>query len=216
MNSPITKQINPIDEETIARYLKQNPEFFERQKYLLATIRLSNTLGKGVISLQEKQVGVLQERIQKLEYRITEFVQAEKENELIVQKILLWVEHVFSTNDYYLRIQKIPQKLAEIFDIPQVVLKLWDYEGNNTNTAKWINHLQTPYCGVIIRNTIIDRWLKTPEQLASLAVIPLRYMEEKCFGTLLCASHSKDRFTSDMSVGFLKQVGILAGTALRR
>src|SRR6202012_2034231 len=44
------------DEETVARYLQQHPEFFEKHLQLLPRLRLPHARGSSPISLAERQV----------------------------------------------------------------------------------------------------------------------------------------------------------------
>jgi uncharacterized protein YigA (DUF484 family) len=54
----------PISTEAdIAQYLLQTPEFFERHAELLAQVRLHNPHGDRAVSLQERQLEQLRERI---------------------------------------------------------------------------------------------------------------------------------------------------------
>ena len=52
-----------ITEDDIAGYLANNPGFFERHAELLATVQLSNPHGTRAVSLQERQMEMLRERI---------------------------------------------------------------------------------------------------------------------------------------------------------
>ena len=44
------------EEESVARYLQHNPEFFERHQALLARLRLPHSRGGSTISLVERQI----------------------------------------------------------------------------------------------------------------------------------------------------------------
>ncbi len=50
------------EEETVARYLQHNPDFFERHQPLLARLRLPHARSGATISLIERQVEVLREQ----------------------------------------------------------------------------------------------------------------------------------------------------------
>ena len=49
-------------EDTIAGYLKANPEFFERHASLLNSLRLPHDAGGSAVSLIERQVLVLRQK----------------------------------------------------------------------------------------------------------------------------------------------------------
>ena len=50
------------EEESIARYLQHNPDFFERHQPLLARLRLPHVRSGSTVSLVERQVEVLREK----------------------------------------------------------------------------------------------------------------------------------------------------------
>ena len=50
------------EEESVARYLQHNPDFFERHQPLLARLRLPHARSGSTISLVERQVEVLREK----------------------------------------------------------------------------------------------------------------------------------------------------------
>ncbi|MFM8511223.1 MAG: DUF484 family protein, partial [Betaproteobacteria bacterium] len=58
--------VQGITEADIANYLAHTPGFFERQAELLATIRLASPHGTRAVSLQERQMEMLRERIKGL------------------------------------------------------------------------------------------------------------------------------------------------------
>ena len=63
-----------IDEESIARFLQLNPDFFERHQAILGRMRLPHARSASTISLVERQVEVLRERQAELEGKLAEFV----------------------------------------------------------------------------------------------------------------------------------------------
>ena len=58
---------NPITEDDIANFLANTPDFFERHAELLATVQLSSGHGGRAVSLQERQAGMLRDKIKSLE-----------------------------------------------------------------------------------------------------------------------------------------------------
>src|SRR5436190_24045793 len=77
--------VPPTDEE-IAAWLRANPDFFQRNHELLATLRLPHASG-GVISLVERQIEVLREKNQGGEARLGELVAIARANEQLADKI---------------------------------------------------------------------------------------------------------------------------------
>jgi uncharacterized protein YigA (DUF484 family) len=56
-----------ITEDDIANYLANTPGFFERHAELLASVQLASPHGSRAVSLQERQMEMLRERIKGLE-----------------------------------------------------------------------------------------------------------------------------------------------------
>jgi Protein of unknown function, DUF484 len=56
-----------ITEADLAQYLANNPAFFERHAELLASVQLTSPHGQRAVSLQERQMEMLRERIKGLE-----------------------------------------------------------------------------------------------------------------------------------------------------
>ena len=64
--------VQGITEQDIANYLANTPGFFERHAELLATVQLTSPHGQRAVSLQERQMEMLRERIKGLEMKIVE------------------------------------------------------------------------------------------------------------------------------------------------
>src|ERR1700744_3264516 len=76
----------PSEEETVAHYLQQHPEFFENHLPLLARLRLPHARGSSTISLVERQVEVLRERHANLEQKLADFVTVARANDAVAQE----------------------------------------------------------------------------------------------------------------------------------
>ena len=80
-------QTQQSEEETVAHYLQQNPEFFENHLPLLARLRLPHARGSSTISLVERQVVVLRERHSALEQKLADFVTVARANDAVGEKL---------------------------------------------------------------------------------------------------------------------------------
>ena len=77
--------IPPITEDDIAEYLLRTPGFFERHAEVLAGVQLTSPHGQRAVSLQERQMEMLRDRIKGLERRIIEMIRHGQENEAIAE-----------------------------------------------------------------------------------------------------------------------------------
>jgi len=219
--------VHGITEADIANYLANTPGFFERHAELLASIQLANPHGQRAVSLQERQMQMLRERIRGLEMRIIEMIRAGQEN----------MGHADRLHRYTLALLAgaAPGTLAEVlmheFMIPQAALRLWSVKPEHAgapfaapvsdDVKTFAASLAQPYCGA---NAGFEAagWLADAGAMRSLAMIPLRSLPgaagdgEAPFGLLVLGSPDPTRYTADMGTEFLERLGELTGAALVR
>jgi uncharacterized protein len=218
-----------MQEQDIKDYLKNNPEFFEKNATLLADIHLPSPHGGGTISLAERQQLAQRDKINALEDRFAELVLNAEENDGIAGKIHafdLKLHQAKSFNDIE---QLISDYLPEHFDLNDTCLRVWaapaDAE-NKTNLVfseisddakTWMTDLKAPFCG---RPPSIaeDDWFIDPA--SSVAIIPLSLLKTaeraKMIGFLALASDDTNRFFARMGTDFLNKIGELIAAALSR
>ena len=84
-----------ISNETIARYLIRNPEFFANNQDILSRLRIPHESGKAV-SLIEKQVSVLRGKCGHLENSLRDLIIVARENELLHQRLHSLIKEIIS------------------------------------------------------------------------------------------------------------------------
>ena len=224
---PGTQPVDPITEEDLAEFLVQNPEFFERQADLLAAVQLTSPHGGRAVSLQERQAGMLRDKIKILEQRIMEMMRHGNENMLISDKLLRWARQMFQVVDAVDLPDVMVHEIHSQFSVPQVALRVWDvadvYGGQpfardvSDDMKILAESLTTPYCGI---NEGFDAvgWLEEPEQAASVALIALRDARPQAptQGLLVLASPDPQRFEAGMATDFLERLAALGAAALTR
>lgn len=222
--------MNPIDpsitEDDIANFLANTPDFFERHAELLATVQLSSGHGVRAVSLQERQAGLLRDKIKLLEGKVVEMIRHGQENVVISEKLQRCTRNLLLTAHARELPSTIVKELKTQFAIPQAAIKVWlvngifSQESFSTNigsdTQAFASSLTTPYCGV---NSGFEaaNWLPDPAAAQSIALVPLREAPgQPAFGMLVLASPDAERFHADMGTDFLEQIGDLSGAALSR
>jgi uncharacterized protein YigA (DUF484 family) len=218
-----------ITEDDIANYLVHTPAFFERNAQLLSSIQLTSPHGQRAVSLQERQMEMMRDKVRGLERKIMEMIRHGQDNEAIANQLHRWVCTVMATHDDTALPDVILNGLKDGFLIPQAAVRVWGSparplrEGLGELTAllpvsddarSFAGSLSVPYCGV---NAGFEaaRWLNDGQPVASLALIPLK-ADGACFGLLVLGSPDATRYTADMGVEFLQQVGDVASAALAR
>ena len=222
--------MNPIDpsitEDDIANFLANTPDFFERHAELLATVQLSSGHGGRAVSLQERQAGLLRDKIKTLEGKVVEMIRHGQENVVIAEKLQRCTRNLLLTAHARELPSTIVKELKTQFSIPQAAIKVWlvngifSQESFSTNigndTQAFASSLTTPYCGI---NSGFEaaNWLPDPAAAQSIALVPLREAAgQPAFGMLVLASPDAERFHIDMGTDFLEQIGDLSGAALTR
>ena len=67
-----------MNAEDVARYLTENPEFFDEHSELLSQISVSNPHGGSAIALSDRQVLTLRENNKTLEAKLAELIEADR------------------------------------------------------------------------------------------------------------------------------------------
>jgi uncharacterized protein YigA (DUF484 family) len=217
------------DSQAIADYLADNPQFFEEHSELLAKIKLTSPLAGRTVSLQERQMEVLREKIKTMEMRLSQLLRIAEENDAIVQRFHHWTRSLLlARNDVDLP-HTLVNGLETIFPaqsgIPlHATLRIWGVAEEYAHT--WFSAevsedaklfcagLTAPYCGPN-QEFEAASWLEEAESIKSIAMIPLRANgAHATFGLLVLGSSDDQRFTSDMATDFLTKIGETAGAAL--
>ncbi|TXH46158.1 MAG: DUF484 family protein [Burkholderiaceae bacterium] len=220
------KQETPVTEQQMIEYLQQTPEFFVRHAELLSQVRLSNPHGPRAISLQERQADMLRDRIRSLEQRMMEMIRHGAENESIGLKLHRWTESLMRTREAAELPGTMVEQLQKQFHIPQAAVRVWNADpayifcdfaqGVSEDIKLFAESLPQPYCGLNLGVEVI-KWLPKPEEVQSMAIVPLRASQDgKVFGLLLLGSPDPTRYAPDMGIDFLVRIGELAGAGLSR
>jgi len=215
-----------ITEDDIANFLANTPDFFERHAELLASVQLSSGHGGRAVSLQERQAGMLREKIKGLETKVVEMIRHGQENVAIADKMQRWTRKLLQTTQARDLPGTIVAGLTAGFQIPQAAIKVWGVNGifSDEGFATGVSgdaqtfaaSLSAPYCGVNSGFEAVN-WLPEPALAMSLALIPLRAgVAAPVAGLLVLASPDPERFHSAMGTDFLERLGELAGAALSR
>jgi len=214
-----------LDSGAIADYLADNPHFFEEHSDLLAKVKLTSPLLGRAVSLQERQMEVVREKVRGLELRLVELVRLAEENDAIVQKLLQWTQELLlARNDVDLP-HTLVSGLQSIFSVPYATLRLWGVAEQFSHTwfaapasddvRLFCNSLAAPYCGPN-QDFEAASWIEDGAAVRSIAMLPLRAgSAPETFGLLVIGSADPDRFSPDMATDFLEKIGATASAALR-
>ncbi|HVO06736.1 MAG TPA: DUF484 family protein [Burkholderiaceae bacterium] len=215
-----------VSEGEIARFLMETPGFFERHAEALAAVRLTSPHGMRAVSLQERQMEMLRDKIKGLEHKIIEMIRASQDNEVIADRLHRLTRAILLTVDAGDLPEVIVREIQREFMVPRVALRVWGAadpfaalrfaQGASDDVRMFAASLQSPYCG-INSGFEASRWLEDPESVASLAMISLRHGESSsAFGLLVLGSPDPTRYSADMGTEFLARLGEIASAGLSR
>jgi uncharacterized protein YigA (DUF484 family) len=222
----ITNALQGITENDIAEYLANTPGFFERHAEMLATIQLTSPHGQRAVSLQERQMEMLRERIKGLEKKIVEMIRNGQDNSAIAERLHRWTRALMLTANPAELPEVLVRELKQQFLIPQAGIRVWGAaepfqslafaQGASADVKTLASSLGIPYCGA---NAGFEaaRWLDDSISVASMAMVPLRMANgDAAFGLLVVGSPDPTRYSADMGTDFLQRIGEIASAGLAR
>jgi len=218
--------VQGITEADIANYLATSPGFFERHAELLGSIQLTSPHGQRAVSLQERQMEMLRDRIKGLERQIVEMLRNGQDNVAIADKLHRWTRALMLTANAADLPEVLLRELKHQFLIPQAAIRLWGCADAfsalpfardiGDDVKSFATSLPGPYCGA---NTGFEAagWLDEPAHCLSIAMVPLRRDDlPGAFGLLVLGSPDATRYTAEMGTDFLGRIGEVASAALTR
>jgi uncharacterized protein YigA (DUF484 family) len=226
----VTSVPQGITENDIAEYLANTPAFFERHAELLASIQLTSPFGQRAVSLQERQMEMLRERIKGLERKLVEMIRNGQDNVAIADRLHRWTRALMLTDDNMQLPEVLLRELQSQFLVPRAGLRVWGVDAAyaelpqaaavSEDAKAFAADLAQPYCGANTGSEAV-RWMTVAEgdplPVASLALVPLRRAgAEPVFGLLALGSPDATRYSADMATDFLARIGEVAGAALSR
>jgi uncharacterized protein YigA (DUF484 family) len=217
------------EEESVARYLQQNPEFFERHQALLTKLRLPHSRGGSTISLVERQIEVMRERHTALEAKLADLVRVARDNDAIAARFHRFARRLLRSPSREAALDAIESSLRDDFDAFHSVLILIGTEPTesgkrfprvvasedaNLKSFESLFASGKPRCGQV-RDSQRDFLFGTDaNDIGSVALVPLG--EKGALGLLALGSTERDRFHPGMSTEFLGRMADLIADAVAR
>lgn len=210
--------------DEVARYLQDNPGFFNEYSDLLAQVFIPHPLGGRAISITERQIVTLRERARHLEAKLAELIRFGEENDAIGEKVHRLALALTAAPDRGAMLRAIEEHLHEDFAVPDVALRLWGddlhgdgepFEPVDEATRAFVAGLPRAYCGPAGGIQARAWFGEAAADVRSLALVPLK-RESRTIGALALGSEDAQRFYPEMGTLFLNRIGELIGTALAR
>jgi hypothetical protein len=210
--------------DEVARYLQDNPQFFEEYADLLSHVLIPHPHGGRTISITERQILALREKSKQLESKLAEMIRFGEENDVVGEKVHRLATALAGARDHDAAVGTLRLHLLDNFAVPHVALRLWDTERSGEGpefasvgeTSRVVaSGLSHPYCGASQGFEMVSWFGEGGERVRSLALVALRD-EAKTFGLLAMGSEDLQRFYSEMGTLYLSRIGDLASAVLAR
>lgn len=208
----------------VARYLKDNPDFLAEHGELFAQLTVPHPHGGQAISLAERQLHALRDKIRLLEAKLAELIRFGEENDEIGEKVHRLSVALLEAADYESLRVSLFDSLREDFAVPDVALRIWnsvlsrdgeDFAPVTEAVRFFAGDLRHPYCGAPVNLEVLDWFGEAAPHVRSIALMPLR-REAQIFGLLALGSEEAGRFYPEMGTLYLSRIGDLVAAAMRR
>jgi uncharacterized protein YigA (DUF484 family) len=206
-----------MNPQSLADYLVRHPNFFNDFPTLLADLNIPHPHGTHAVSMSERQLIAMRDKVRMLENKLTELIQFGEENDGISDKLHALTLALLSAQTPDALISALATHLREGFAVPHHALRLTAVDLLPPDAALAVATLLHPVCGVLAVPQASDWFGEISPHLKSFACIPLRSSTAAApLGLLVLASEEDKRFYAGMGTLYLERLGQLIAAALTR
>lgn len=213
-----------MNADELVAYLRAHPEWLGNHPELLTELTVPHPQGGQAISLVERQVLALRDKIRALEDKLAEFIEFADENDTISAQVhrlgLLMIE----APDFLTLSESLYDQLLLEFSVPHVAMRLWntvlrhdsvEFEPVTDALRIMAGDLALPRCGPPADLEVLGWFGDRGSTIQSMALVPLR-RETQVIGLLVLASDDPGRFYEGIGTLYLSRIGEMLSVALRR
>ncbi|HRP96890.1 MAG TPA: DUF484 family protein [Rhodocyclaceae bacterium] len=213
-----------MNADDVVRFLREHPDFLSRHGEIFAEITVPHPHGGQAITLAERQLHALRDKIRLLEGKLAELIRYGEENDEIGEKVHRLSLALLEAEDFEAVRDALFQSLRDDFSVPHVAMRLWNsvltLEGEDFGSVsdalrELASDLHQPYCGAPGHLEVLEWFGESAPHVRSVALVPLR-RDAELHGLLVLASEEGQRFYPEMGTLYLSRIGELAAAALRR
>jgi uncharacterized protein YigA (DUF484 family) len=221
MNSP-----SDMQPEHIADFLTRHPNFFNDFPTLLADLHIPHPHGTHAVSMSERQLIAMRDKVRMLENKLAELIQFGEENDGISDKLHALTLALLAARSPQDVVAALALHLREGFAVPHHAMRVWNLPTDSSSaltdtvsqTARdSVAAMTQPVCGALAIDDASDWFGEVSPHLQAFACIPLRpAVAAAPIGLLVLASEEPKRFYPGMGTLYLERLGQLVGAALLR
>ena len=212
-----------IQADDVARYLQNNPKFFEDYADLLAHLYIPHPHGGRTVSITERQILTLRDKGKALEGKLAELIRFGEDNDSISARVHRLSVALIGARDFDQAAAALDFHLREDFTVPHVGLRLWgpavldrpEFGEVSEQTRTSASGLTYPFCGPAGAQEVMQWFGEEAQHVRSLAIVALRH-EGDTIGMVALGSEDPERFYPDMGTIYLVRIGELAAAAFAR
>lgn len=225
-NSDSGNAVADISEGEILSYLDKHPDLLMKHPDLLERLQIPHNTGEGMVSLIERQVGILRTKNRELEERLLALVSNAQQNEEITEKLHHYNLQLSSTTSIDDLLQKATDELQDLFDLAAVSIHIkpeYQHDGQQASTltektfTALFDTLGNDSCSC---HTALDDELLTSlfgedaSAVKSSALLALDTPHR--VGLIALGAFERERFSPQMGTLILSRLGEQFSAALKR
>lgn len=204
---------NRMDELSVVKYLKANPEFFDTNLDLLQQMKVQHPSGKAV-SLLEKQNSLLRDDASESKHNLAKLIVVAKKNESMFNSLRQTILELIEQTDLNALSTQLDFCLTTLFKTDSVRVFLFNKQGDMEDKWLWVDrHLLEEYmptllvtdqcqCGEFDQDKRL--FLFGDAAIQSAAIAPLISNDGEAHGLIALGSNEQDYFTNKMDTIFLQ------------
>jgi uncharacterized protein YigA (DUF484 family) len=211
----------PLEEKTVADYLRDNPEFFQNNASLLASLQIPHAISPAV-SLVEYQVKVLRDQNSQLKRKLMDLVQVARDNNRLNERMHQLTLGLIKVSSLEALLDTLRENLLGEFKADTVIMRLAGMTEAQTRecgvdyydpAAAELQHFEAflktsrPQCGRFKREQMQYLFGDQSQAIESAALIPLGHHCK--VGMMAIGSQEASRFHPGMGTLFLTHLGEL-------
>jgi len=219
-------QPTDLNAQAIAEFLTRHPNFFNDFPTLLADLHIPHPHGTHAVSMSERQLIAMRDKVRMLENKLAELIQFGEENDGISDKLHALTLALLAARAPQDVLAALNLHLREGFAVPHHAVRVWNLPADaapgltdpvSDAARAGIESMGQPVCGPLAVDDASGWFGEISPHLREFACIPLRPVAAAApIGLLVLASEEAKRFYPGMGTLYLERLGQLVGAALVR
>jgi len=211
--------------EEVAKYLQDNPQFFEEHADMMSRLVIPHPHGGRTISITERQMLSLRDKNKQLEAKMGELLEYGEENDTISEKMHRLAVAMIVAATFQSILHTLNFHLRDDFSIPHVAVRLWvrpenldelpEFADVSEELQSFAETLSQPYCGSTSGFETSSWFGEASTHVRSQALIAMRN-GGGTIGLIALGSEEPQRFYAGMGTLYLERLGEMASAALAR